>query len=58
MKSYDALKSKLESPHRQIVDAKMLECTYTLKKFKELYNVFSFTAGMQKATLTEGGKKK
>jgi uncharacterized membrane protein (DUF106 family) len=57
MKSYDELKTEMETIQQQMAEAKKSERTVALKKVKELCKEFSFTVGMLKGALTEGRKK-
>ena len=58
MKSYDELKTEMETIQQQMAEAKKNERTVALKKVIELCKEFGFTAGMLKGSLTEGRKPK
>ena len=53
MKSYDELKSEMETIQQQMVEAEKNE----LKEVKRLCKVSGFTAGMHKSSIAEGRKK-
>ena len=57
MKSYDELKSEMETIQKQMVEAKKYERASALKEVKRLCKEFGFTAGMLKGSLAEGRKK-
>jgi hypothetical protein len=52
MKSYDKLKSEMETIQQQMFKAKKNDRSVALKKTKELCKEFGFTAGMLKGVLT------
>lgn len=54
MKSYDELKSEMETIQKQMVEAKKHEHANTLKEVKLLCKEFGFTSGMLKGSLAEG----
>ena len=55
MKSYDELQDEMESIQQQMVEAKKIERTDSLKKVKDLCKEIGFTSGMLKGALVEGG---
>ena len=46
MKLYDELKAEMETIQQQMAEAKKNERTDALKKVKQLYKKFGFTAGV------------
>ncbi len=54
MKSYDELKSEMETIQQQMVEAEKNE----LKEVKRLCKEIGFTAGLLKGAFSEGSKKK
>jgi hypothetical protein len=61
MKSYDELKTEMETIHQQVVEAKKSVRADALKEVKRLCKEFGwalprFTAGMLKSSLPEGRK--
>jgi hypothetical protein len=58
MKSYDELKSEMETIQQQMVEAKKNERTNALKEVKRLCKEFGFTAGMLKGALAKGRGEK
>ena len=58
MKRYEELKTEMEQLEAQMAEAKKRERAEALKKVKELFKEFGFTAGMLKGALAEGRKKK
>ena len=57
MKSYDELKTEMETIQRQMVELKKNERVNAIKEVKRLYKELGFTAVMLKGSLTEGRKK-
>ena len=57
MKSYDKLKTDMETIQQQMVEAKKNERANTLKEVKRLCKEFGFMTGMLKGSLVEGRKK-
>ena len=57
MKSYDELKTDMETIQQQMVEAKKNERADTLKEVKRLCKEFGFMAGMLKGSLAEGRKR-
>ena len=53
MKSYDELKSEMETIQQQMIEAEKNE----LKEVKRLCKEPGFTAGMHKSSIAEGRKK-
>ena len=58
MKSYNELKTEMETIQLQRVEAKKNERANALKEVKGLFKEFGFTAGMEKGTLAEGRSRK
>jgi hypothetical protein len=58
MKSYDELKSEMETSQQQMAEAKKHERTSALKEVKRHCKEFGFTAGMLKGSIAEGRKPK
>ena len=58
MKSYNELKSEMETIQLQMVEAKKNERANALKEVKGLFKEFGFTAGMVKGSLAEGRRRK
>ena len=58
MKSYDELKSEMETIQQQMAEAKKNERTNAIKEVKRLCKEFGLTAGMVKGLLAEGKKNK
>ena len=57
MKSYDELKTEMETIQQQMAEAKKNERANALKEVKRLCKEFGFTAGMLKGALAVGRKK-
>ena len=58
MKSYDELKSEMETIQQQMAEAKKNERTNAIKEVKRLCKEFEFTAGMLKGALAKGRGEK
>ena len=58
MKSYNELKTEMETIQLQMVEAKKNERANALKEVKGLFKEFGFTAGMVKGSLAEGRSRK
>ena len=58
MKSYNELKTEMETIQLQMVEAKKNERANALKDVKGLFKEFGFTAGMVKGSLAEGRSRK
>tara|TARA_B110000008_G_C16616057_1_gene422501 strand:+ start:188 stop:364 length:177 start_codon:yes stop_codon:yes gene_type:complete len=58
MKSYNELKTEMETIQLQMVEAKKNERANALKEVKGLFKEFGFTAGMVKGSLAEGRRRK
>ena len=54
MKSYDELKSEMETIQQQMAEAKRNERKNALKEVKRLCKQFGFTAGMLKGSFAKG----
>ena len=58
MKSYNELKTEMETIQLQMVEAKKNERANALKEVKGLFKEFGFTAGMVKGSLAEGRSRR
>ena len=58
MKSYNELKTEMETIQLQMVEAKKNERANALKEVKGLFKEFGFTAGIVKGSLAEGRSRK
>ena len=58
MKSYNELKTEMETIQLQMVEAKKNERANALKKVTGLFKEFGFTAVMVKGSLAEGRSRK
>ena len=58
MKSYNELKTEMETIQLQMVEANKNERANALKEVKGLFKEFGFTAGMVKGSLAEGRSRK
>ena len=58
MKSYNELKTEMETIQLQMVEAKKNERANALKEVKGLFKEFGFTTGMVKGSLAEGRSRK
>ena len=58
MKSYNELKTEMETIQLQMVEAKKNERANALKEVKGLFKEFGFPAGMVKGSLAEGRSRR